>query len=82
MTFHPDKYKVAVITYKSLDYPLPFYEFQCHLDNKILNCVDNEKDLSVSIDHKLSWTNQCEMAFYQATNQLNVLRRLEENVIL
>ena len=82
MTFHPDKCKVAAITYKSLDYPLPFYEFQYHLDNKILNCVNNKKDLSISIDHKLSWTNKCEMAFHQATNQLNLLRRLEEHVIL
>ena len=75
MIFHPDKCKVMAITNKSLDYPLPFYEFWYHLDDKMLIYVNNEKDLGIFIDHKLSWTNQCEMAIHKATKQFNLLRR-------
>ena len=75
MTFHPDKCKVMAITNKCLDYPLPFYEFYYHLDDKLLDYVNCEKDLGVVIDHKLSWTNHCEQAVNKATRQFNLLRR-------
>ena len=75
MTFHPDKCKVMAITNKCLDYPLPFYEFYYHLDDKLLNYVDCEKDLGVFTDHKLSWTKHCERVVQKATKQFNLLRR-------
>ena len=75
MTFHPDKCKAMAITNKFLDYPLPFYEFWYHLDDKLLNYVDFEKDLGISIDHKLCWTKHCETVIEKATKQFNLLRR-------
>ena len=75
MKFHPDKCKAMAITNKCLDYPLPFYEFWYHLDKKLLCYTDSEKDLGILIDHKLSWTSQCETAVKKANKQFNLLRR-------
>ena len=75
MNFHPEKCKAMAITNKCRDYVLPFYEFWYQLDNKLLSYVDNEKDLGVVFNHKLSWTNHCNMVVHKANNQFNLLRR-------
>ena len=56
-------------------FPLPFYEFFYELDGKILWHVDNEKDLGICTNQKLSWTLHCEMAINKAVKQFNMLRR-------
>ena len=61
MTFHPDKCKAIAVTNKYLDYPLPFYEFFYEMDNRSINCIDNEKDLGVLFDNKLGWTSHCQV---------------------
>ena len=44
----------------------------------MLNNVNNEKHIGVDIDHKLSWTNQYEMAIHKS--RINLIYS-EEHVI-
>ena len=75
MTFHPDKCKAMAVTNKCLDYPLPFHEFFYELNGCLLDYVQNEKDLGVLFDNKLSWSNHCELVVQKSTKQFNLLRR-------
>ena len=75
MFFHPDKCKVLPVTNKSLVYVLPFYEFIYELNGKLLDYTDNEKDLGVVINRRLSWNTNCTSLIVKANKQFGFLKR-------
>ena len=61
MKFHPDKCKAIRVTLNLLETPentpLPLCIFNYQLNGVYLDFVDQEKDLFVLVNSKLSWTN-------------------------
>ena len=79
MKFHPGKCKVIRVTLNQLETPentpLPFCIFNYQLNGVYLDFVDQEKDLGVLVNSKLSWSNHHQTIFSKASSRLGLVKR-------
>ena len=75
MNFHPKKFKVLPVINKCLNHVLPFHDHIYELNGILLDYVQNEKDLGVVTNRKLTWNLHCEMLVCKANKQFGMLRR-------
>ena len=77
MKFHPHKCKVLSVTLqrKQDDHPLPFHNFVYTLGNVPLDFVHNEKDLGVTFNTSLAWSEHCNSLYSKTSRLLGLLRR-------
>ena len=81
MKFHPGKCKVIRVTLNQLETPentpLPFCIFNYQLNGVYLHLdfVDQEKDLGVLVNSKLSWSNHHQNIFSKASSRLGLVKR-------
>ena len=77
MQFHPKKCKVlsVAITRPIFCGVLPFTQFVYSLGENLLDYVDSEIDLGVTVNSFLDWTEQCSKVCSKANQMLGLSRR-------
>ena len=76
MKFHHSKCKVlSVSNQRNILHNLPFTIFQYKLGDKYIEYVNSHNDLGVSVNEKLTWTEQCNKLISQANSKLGLLMR-------
>ena len=65
MKFHPNKCKVLQIAYNDLSWLhiLPFPKFSYTLNDNMLDYIDNECDLGITVNTTYSWNDQHDKIF-------------------
>ena len=77
MRFHPSKCKVLMVS--KINPPLidilPFVQFYYTMEKKILDYVNSEKDLGVTMNRTLNFTEHANFLYSKANQRLGLLKR-------
>ena len=77
MRFHPSKCKVLMVS--RLNPPLvdvlPFIQFYYAMDNNILDYVSSEKDLGITMNRTLNYTDHTNILYSKASQRLGLIKR-------
>ena len=77
MIFHPSKCKVLMVSRYNLPLfdVLPFIQFYYTMDNNILDYVSSEKDLGITMNRTLNYTDHTYILYSKASQRLGFLKR-------
>ena len=77
MKFHPSKCKVLMVSKFNppLINDLPFVQFYYKMGNDLLNYAESEKDLGITINRTLNFTEHANILYSKANQRLGLLKR-------